>query len=201
GSIKLMLFITTYDDPTLQIDFEEIIDDTWALCPGQSSYYSTTTHGLVFLTKGLYEIESDQFEQSQVGAVKVDTSDVVMNNISFIEPKLEDEALYDGGQNLVVCVGKSRIEVVDATINGFNENNCSYRTNQIEQYFGKQKNDNSACTLNILKDGLCQMRITYKWELPQTPTVVLEKVRLVINLKDEEEPFKFELEGNNFVPL
>jgi hypothetical protein len=24
---------------------------------------------------------------------------------------------------------------------------------------------------------------------------------LVINLKDEEEPFKFELEGNNFVPL
>jgi hypothetical protein len=23
----------------------------------------------------------------------------------------------------------------------------------------------------------------------------------MINLKDEEEPFKFELEGNNFVPL
>ncbi|KAA6379335.1 MAG: hypothetical protein EZS28_025138, partial [Streblomastix strix] len=192
---------STYRDPILQIDSEGIIDDTWALCPGQSSYYSSTTHGLVYLTKGSYEIESDQFEQSQVGALKVDTADVVMNNVSFIEPKLGDEALYDGGQNLVVCIGKSRLEVVDATINGYSEDNCSYRTNQIEEYFRIQKNDNSACILNILKDGLCQLRVTYKWELPQAPTAVLEKVRLVINLKDEEEPFKFEVEGNNFVPL
>ncbi|KAA6402885.1 MAG: putative MAP kinase kinase family domain protein [Streblomastix strix] len=192
---------STYHDPTLQNDFEEAVDDIWTFCPGQSSYYSTTTHGLIYLTKGSYEIENDQFEQSQVGAVKIDTADVVMNNVSFIESKLGDEALYDGGQNLVVCIGKSRLEVVDASINGYNEDNCSYRTNLMEEYFGMQKNDNSGCTLNILKDGLCQMRVTYKWELPQAPTVVLEKVKLVINLKDEEEPFKFELEGNNFVPL
>ncbi|KAA6382254.1 MAG: hypothetical protein EZS28_022219 [Streblomastix strix] len=114
---------STYHDPTLQIDSEEIIDNTWALCPGQSTYYSSTTHGLVYLTKGSYENESDQFEQSQVGAVKVDTADVVMNNISFIEPKLEFEALHDSGQNLVIRVGKSRLEVVDATINGYNEYN------------------------------------------------------------------------------
>ncbi|KAA6380533.1 MAG: hypothetical protein EZS28_023938, partial [Streblomastix strix] len=50
---------STYCDPTLQIDSEEIIDDTWTLCPGQSTYYSSTTHGLVYLTKGSYEIESD----------------------------------------------------------------------------------------------------------------------------------------------
>ncbi|KAA6394018.1 MAG: hypothetical protein EZS28_010455, partial [Streblomastix strix] len=192
---------STYHDPLLQIDSDEIVDDTWALCPGKPKYYSSTTHGLVYLTKGSYEIESDQFEQSQVGAVKVDTSDVVMNNISFIEPKLGDGALYDGGQNLVICIGKSHLEVVDATINSYSEDNCSYRTDQIDEHFGKQKNDGSGCTLNILKDGECQMRVTYKWEIPQAPTAVLEKVRLVINLKDEEEPFKFELEGNNFVPL
>jgi hypothetical protein len=57
--------------------------------------------------------------------VKVDSADATLNNISFIEPKVEDDALFDGGKYLVMCIGKSHLEIIDAIINGYTEDNCS----------------------------------------------------------------------------
>ncbi|KAA6402890.1 MAG: hypothetical protein EZS28_001587 [Streblomastix strix] len=191
----------TYTDPTLVTQSGDVADDTWELCPGQPRYYSSTTHGLVYVTKGTYQFDGELFEQTQVGALKVDTADVVLNNISFIEPKLGEEALYDGGQYLVMCIGKSHLEIIDTSVNGFNEDNCSFGSNYQDNSSVFQQNDASQCTLNILKDSECQMKLSYKWTIPPIPIVRIEKARLNVNISDEEEPFQFEVEGQNFIPL
>ncbi|KAA6374917.1 MAG: hypothetical protein EZS28_029557 [Streblomastix strix] len=132
---------STYHDPTLQIDSEQIIDDTWTLCLGQSTYYSSTTHGLVYLTKGSYEIESDQFEQSQIGAVKVDTSDVIMKAITLIQ-QIKQKSILECKRMLItfIIIFLKWTEIKNALLNRENIQKICNQEDELEEY-GKKKQE------------------------------------------------------------
>ncbi|KAA6383501.1 MAG: hypothetical protein EZS28_020972, partial [Streblomastix strix] len=191
-----------YQDPLLLQEKRELVDPYGEVCPGQPYYYSSSSHGLVYVAAGTYTIDGGQFEETQVGGIKVDSADAVIKGVSFVEPAAEEGSFFDGSLYMIMCIGPSNLDVYGVIVNGYDENSCQVGgSNEAEETWGLFKNDASGCNIGVVSDEECHLSLSEKWVKPGLPNPVVSVAKVKVNISDDLEPLRFEIGGENYIPL
>ncbi|KAA6384794.1 MAG: hypothetical protein EZS28_019679, partial [Streblomastix strix] len=89
---------------------DEEIEQSNELCPINPNFFSSAIHALVYIYKGSYTSENNQFVLTRIGAIKLDSSNIVLKNDSFIDP-WELQTQLDGSDIMIACIAV-RLDVV-----------------------------------------------------------------------------------------
>ncbi|KAA6361922.1 MAG: hypothetical protein EZS28_042551, partial [Streblomastix strix] len=181
------------------------------MCPDNKNYYSSSSHGLVYAKDGTYKIHHLKFEGTQVGGVKVDNANATLINTSFVEDTVEKNKNFNGDQMLVQCTGSSNLEIYEAIINQKTEDNCAYWTNKntntktnankTDHNLHSDQNSPERCNFGVVQSGECNIVLSNKWILPGIPDPIISRAKLTVNVLNEKEPLKFDIEGEQIYPL
>ncbi|KAA6393427.1 MAG: hypothetical protein EZS28_011043 [Streblomastix strix] len=105
---------------------EEIFDQ---LCPSNPNLFSFAQLGLVYIYKGKLQAENDQFDDTRIGAMKLEDVEVELKNISFNDP-IDSGEESDGSNIMVTCTGNSKLNIIEPSVNSVTEEYCENRNYQ-----------------------------------------------------------------------
>ncbi|KAA6357277.1 MAG: hypothetical protein EZS28_047196, partial [Streblomastix strix] len=183
------------------------------ICPDNQNYYSSSSHGLVYIKDGTYKIHNLKFESTQVGGVKVDNANATPINTSFVEDTVKNNKNFNGDQMLVQCTGSLKLEIYEAIINQKTEDNCAYWTNtntntniktnakKTDHNLHSDHNSPERCNFGIVQSGECNIVLSNKWILPGIPDPIVSRAKLTVNVLNEKESLMFDIEGEQIYPL
>ncbi|KAA6357689.1 MAG: hypothetical protein EZS28_046784, partial [Streblomastix strix] len=157
------------------------------MSPDNKNYYSSSLLGLVYSKDGTYKIHNLKFEGTQVGGVKVDNANATLINTGFVEDTVEKNKNFNGEQMLVRFTGSSNLEIYEAIINQKIEDNY--------------QNSPERCNFGVVQSGECNIVLSNKWILPGIPDPIVNRAKLTVNVLNEKESVKFDIEGEQIYPL
>ncbi|KAA6360303.1 MAG: hypothetical protein EZS28_044170, partial [Streblomastix strix] len=97
-------------------------------------------------------------------------------------------------------VGGVKVDNANATLI-----NTSFVEDTIEKNknFNNEQNHNSPerCNFGVVQSGECNIVLSNKWILPGIPDPIVSKDKLTVNVLNEKERLKFDIEGEQIYPL
>ncbi|KAA6364502.1 MAG: hypothetical protein EZS28_039971, partial [Streblomastix strix] len=86
---------------------QEVKDEN--LCPENRDYFSSSIHALVFIKNSESQIQETSFENTGIGAIKVEDSNIIIEDVQFTESNSSEDGSvqFEGNEMMVSCVGDS----------------------------------------------------------------------------------------------
>ncbi|KAA6358533.1 MAG: hypothetical protein EZS28_045940, partial [Streblomastix strix] len=87
-----------------------------------------------------------------------------------------------------------------------NANATLINTSFVEDTVEKNKNFNGEqiperCNFGVVQSGECNIVLSNKWILPGIPDPIISRAKLTVNVLNEKERLKFDIEGEQIYPL
>ncbi|KAA6374642.1 MAG: hypothetical protein EZS28_029831, partial [Streblomastix strix] len=168
-------------------------------CPNNPNLYSSAQHALVYIYKGTFFGENDIFEETRVGGIKLEDSNVELKNISFIDPWNEQSPL-DGSELMVTCGGSSKLNIIEPIVNNMTEQQCSAMNYQLSIKSNKFLNENeNECRFGFVSSEMCQYNLSDAWKLQPLPIPIVVNAKVIVNVQKKQQPLQFYIEGERFI--
>ncbi|KAA6368572.1 MAG: hypothetical protein EZS28_035901, partial [Streblomastix strix] len=90
------------------------------ICSGNIGYFSTSQYALVYVNDGDSLIENTLFENTGIGAIKIEDADAKLESVQFNEKNSQDE----GNELMIACLGDSNLKIINPVVNGKSEQEC-----------------------------------------------------------------------------
>ncbi|KAA6378490.1 MAG: hypothetical protein EZS28_025983, partial [Streblomastix strix] len=168
------------------------------LCPDNPLLFSSTEFALIYINGGNYISENNVFENTRIGAIKIESAEAELKSDSFIDP-WEEKSQLDGSEVMITCVGKSSLTITDPIVNNKTELQCSTSNMDDQLYPSSRLSNDNECMFGIVFEDECQMFLSNKWNIPKLPIPMLMNSKVIVNITKKQEPLKFQIEGEQLL--